>query len=320
MKLIPNLFGKKDSAGTSELGAAVEHAVSSVEPLLLQRRGYPRHYHRPVAAALEYARQLADSLPGPVRIDREAYARDPFVHILFPDINAIPDAITSSLAMQEYLRHPPSGDEFYALMGMRRVDKKLIGMELAGETLLQRDVVQQTTYFVSHTLEAPSPDESLARERIATQFFSCLVRKVKARIDQRKQSRESLISERDELTKRLRFVGDIECDEAEQRLADLSEGLRALVESLDPDRYLDDFEAVLLHPEEHLRLVRTSATLDSMGIRREDSGAGRGREFTFSELVGYDRRNWTVTLVRCVNLEYETFAERLDKAYRYLTL
>lgn len=319
MKLIPNLF-RKQSSGASALKTAVEHAVSAVEPLLLHRRGYPQRYHRPVAAALEYAGQLAVSLPGPVRIDREAYARDPFVHILFPDINAIPDAITSSLAMQEYLRHPPSGDEFYALMGMRRVDKKLIGMELAGETLLQRDVVQQTTYFVSHTLENPSPGESLTRERIATQFFQCLVRKVKARIDQRKQSKEALISERDELTKRLRFASDIERDEAEQRIADLSEGLGALVESLDPDRYLDDFEAVLLHPEEHLRLVRTSLTLDSMGIRREEGDAGQGREFTFSELIGYDRRNWTVTLVRCADLEYETFAERLEKAYRYLTL
>jgi hypothetical protein len=204
-------------------------------------------------------------------------------------------------------------------MGMRRVDKKLVGMELTGDTL-QRDVVQHATYFISHTLENPSHDESLTREMIATQFFRILVRKVKARIEQRKRSKEALTSERDDLTKRLRFIGDIERPAAEQRIAALSEGLKTLIESLDPDNYLEDFESVLLHPEEHLRLVRTSVTLDSMGIRRGEDDAGRGREFTLSELTGYDRRNWTVTLVRCVNLEYETFAERLDKAYRYLTL
>ncbi|MFZ2160879.1 MAG: hypothetical protein WAW02_01555 [Sideroxyarcus sp.] len=319
MGLLTNLFGKQDMADAPHLETAVAHAVSAVEPLLMQTGGYPDRYRQPVSAALAYARQLADSLPGPVLIDREAYARDAFVHALFPDANAISDAIASSLSMQEYLRRPISGNGFYALMGMRRVDKKFLGMEMAGATL-QRDVVQQATYFINHTLENPSPDEALAREMIATSFFHSLVDKVKARIELRRQSKETLTAETNALMPRLRHINDIERAATEERMDKMADELQSTIESLEPEHFLADFEAVLLHPEEHLRLNRTSITLDSMGIRHTADDPGQGKEFMLCELIGYDRRDWNVMIVRCTDLQYETFAEKLDKAYRYLSL
>jgi hypothetical protein len=319
MGLLTNLFGKQDMPDSPQLETAIEHAVSAVEPLLKQTGGYPDRYRQPVSVALAYAKQLASSLPGPVLIDRDAYARDALVHVLFPDVNAISDAIASSLAMQEYLRKPPAGNEFYALMGMRRVDKKFMGMEMAGTTL-QQGVVQQATYFISHTLENPSPDEALAREMIATRFFHNLVGKVKARIEQRRQSKETLTTETNALMSRQRLVNDIERSANEERVTKLENGLQSVIESLEPEHFLADFEAVLLHPEEYLRLNQTLITLDSMGIRRTADDTVRGKEFMLSELIGYDRRDWTVTIVRCTNLQYETFAEKLDKAYRYLSL
>jgi len=319
MGLLTNLFGKQDVPGTPALKTAVEHAVSAVEPLLVQTRGYPDRYHHPVSVAMAYARQLAESLPGPIRIDRDAYATDAFVHALFPDVNAIAEALASSLSMQEYLRNSPSGSEFYALMGMRRVDRQLMGMELAGPTV-QREVVQQATYFISHTMENPAPDEALAREKIATQFFHSLVGKVKARIEQRRQNKEAMLTERNNLMPRLHSADDIERAAIEERLTMLADGLQSIIESLELDHYPEDFEAVLLHSEEYLHLNQTSIRLDSMGIRRTTDDTEQGQEFMLSELIGYDRRNWTVTIVRCANLQFETFAEKLDKAYRYLTL
>jgi hypothetical protein len=319
MGLLTNLFGKQDVPGKPALETAVEHAVSAVEPLLVQTRGYPERYHHPVSVAMAYARQLADSLPGPIQIDRDAYARDAFVHALFPDVNAISEAIASSPSMQAYLRNSPSGNEFYALMGMRRVDRKLIGMELVGPAI-QREIVQQATYFISHTIEYPAPDEALTREKIATQFFHCLVSKVKARIEQRRQNKEAMLTERGKLMPRLHVADDIERAAIEERLTMLADGMQSVIESLEVDHYLEDFEAVLLHPEEYLHLSQTSIRLDSMGIRRTADDTERGQEFMLSELIGYDQRDWTVTIVRCTNLQFETFAEKLDKASRYLTI
>jgi hypothetical protein len=318
MGLLTNLFGKHDAPDSHQLKTIVEHAVSAVEPLLTQTRHYPDRYIQPVSVALAHAKQLADSLPGPVLIDREAYARDAFVHVLFPDVNAISDAIASSQSMQEYLRSPTYTGEFYALMGMRRVDKKFMGMKMAGATL-QRDVVQQATYFTSHTIENPSPDETLTRKKIATRFFLNLVDKVKTRIEQRRQSKEALITERSTLMSRLHFASDTERAAIEERVTKLENGLQFIIESLEPEHFLEDFEAVLLNPEEYLHLNQTSITLDSMGIRRSADDAEQGKEFMLNELIGYDRRDWTVMIVRCASLQYETFAERLDKAYRYLS-
>jgi len=48
--------------------------------------------------------------------------------------------------------------------------------------------------------------------------------------------------------------------------------MQATIRSLDLDNYRDDFKAVLLNPEQHLRLDQSPMMLDSMGIRREDNG------------------------------------------------
>jgi hypothetical protein len=319
MGLFSKLFNPHDTPDSPALLAAIDRAVSAVEPLLKQTDDYPGRFRQPVSVALEYAKRLAYNLPGPVTIDREAYAKDALVHALFPDINAISEAVTSSLALQEYLRKAPAGNEFYALMGTRRIEKNVLGMEMSATTL-QREVPQQAVYFSSHTLENPSPDEALAREMTTMRFFDSLVGKIKMRIEQRKRNKEALLTERSTLLPLLSTGDTTTHAGAEQRMTELMAELQTAVEALELENYLADFEAVLLHPEEYLHLNQTSLILDSMGIKRTANDGERGRPLVFSELVGYDRRDWTVTIVRCVNLEYESFAKRLDKAYRSLAL
>lgn len=319
MWLFNTLFNLHDTPENPALLAAIDRAVSAVDPLLKQTDSYPEHFRQPVSVALEYAKRLAYSLPGPVTIDREAYAKDAFVHALFPDINAISDAVTASLALQEYLRNSPGNNEFYALMGTRRIEKKVLGMELSATTL-QREVPQQAVYFSSHTLENPSPDEPRAREMSAMRFFDSLVGKVKERIEQRKQKKEAQIERRNILQAALNTANTIERAAAEQHLAAVNAELQATVESLELSNFIADFNAVLLHPEEYLHLNHTSIILDSMGIKRSADDGERGQQLMFSELIGYDRRDWTLAIVHCTNIEYHSFAERLEKASRYLTL
>lgn len=318
MGLFQKLFGQESPQAVA-LALATKHAVTLVEPLLLQTSAYPERFIHPVSFSLEYARHLAFSLPGPVTVDRESYAHDALVHALFPGIDSISDAIVSSVDLQDFLRHHPGKPELYALMGMRRVEKKIMGMEVAGMTV-QREIVQHAMYFSSHTLEAPSLSESDSREKIALRFFDKLVGKVRQRIEQRKDSKSALAEEQDHLLMRLRSADPLVRSELEARMQRLTEGLGTIIASLEPDSYAEDFDAILLHPEEHLRLDTGSVVLDSMGIKRADDDTEYARSLTFSELVGYDRRDWIVTMVRCTNLQHETFAERLDQAYRRLSL
>jgi hypothetical protein len=319
MSMFGNLLGHDGKGSPPELLSAIERAVTCVEPLLRQLSGYPESYRKPVAAALEYAHSLASSVPGPVMIGREFYAKDALVHILFPSLDSVADAICSSLALQDYLREFPDVNELYALMGMRRFEKSLVGMELSGQTI-QRDVVQKVVYFTSHTLENPAPSEQQARERVAASFFDSLVGKVKKRVEGRKQIKQSQLLEKDMLVARLRKANETDRPVLEKELASLLDRLQSTINSLELGSYMGDFDAVLLNPELYLRLDQKPAILDSMGIRRDGNGAGRGEEFVFNELIGYDRRDWTITLVRCSNLQKESFSTRLETAYRKLVI
>lgn len=319
MGMFGNLFGHSSKRDTPELLSAIERAVTRVEPLLKQVSGYPENYRKPVAAALEYAHGLAAKVPGPVTVDRESYAKDAFVHIIFPDIDSVTGAICSSLALQDYLRDSHAAIELYALMGMRRFEKSMVGMELSGQTI-QRDVVQKVVYFTSHTLESPAPSEQKARHLVAASFFDSLVAKVKKRVEERKQEKQSRQLKKDMLIARLHTANEQDRPALQEELGGMLNSLQVVANSLELSSYVNDFEAVLLNPEQYLHMDQKMIIMDSMGIRRDGDDAGRGNEFMFNELIGYDRRDWTVTMVRCGNIQGESFSERLEKAYRKLAV
>lgn len=319
MEVFAHLFGHALSQPTPDLMPAIERAVNAVEPLLKQAGGYPDAYRAPIQSALEYARSLADQVPGPVSINRESYAGDPLVHALFPSVESVADALDSSLALQNYLREHPADVEVYALMGMRRIEKRVAGMRLAGQ-MVQRDVMQNMVYFTSHTIDNPAASETQAREQVAMSMFDHLVGKVSQRIARRKQEKQALLQEKDTLMMRLRMADEGSRPVLQERLTRLLAELQDAIGALELDRYQDDFVAVLLDPAQHLRLDQTPIRLDSMGIRRDNAGEAHGKTIVFDDLIGYDRRNWTVTMVHCSGLHYEEFASRLERAYRTLTV
>jgi len=319
MSFFRHWFGHEDKGAAEALLPAIDHAVSIVDPLLRQVRGYPGHYLKPISVALEYAHALAASLPGPVKIDRESYASDAFVHALFPGINFVEEALCTSEALRNYMREYPASMELYAMMGMRRFEKSTVGMELSGG-IVQHDVAQKAVYFTSHTIENPATSEQQSREMVAMNFFDSLLGRVKERIEQRKRTKQIQVQEKDALTGKLRAANDKDRPALEKAFAEKLSRLQATVSSLELGHYVEDFEAVLLYPGEYLKLNETPIILDSMGIRRASDDTGLRQAVMFNDLVGYDRRTWTVTMVHCNILDRESFASRLDKEYRRLAL
>lgn len=319
MGMFGQLFGNSGKQDIAELLPLIERAVSHVEPLLKQTSGYPESYLKPVTTALEYARSLAARIPGPVLINQESYAKDPFVHALFPSPDFVLDAFGASRAMQGYYREFPAAEEIYALMGMRRCEKNMMGLELSGE-VIQHDVPQKVIYFTSHTIENPASNEKQSRDQVAWSFFDSLVGKVEKRVAAHKQEKQSQLREKDLLVARLHAADAQARPALEKQLSEMLTSVQATASSLDLRNYIEDFEIVLLNPEQHLRLDQTSIIMDRMGIRRSSDDANAGETVTFNELTGFDRRDWTVTMVYCNNLRKESFAERLETAYRRLAI
>jgi hypothetical protein len=303
----------------ADLELAVARAVDKVDPLLRQMGGYPERYAKGVAHALDYARKLADQIPGPISIDREHFATDPTVHALFGSIDAVKAAMCASQAMREYTQACPAAQEVYALMGMRRRERGSLGMEMEGE-ILRRDVPQTLVYFSDHTIAEPAETETESRERIAWSLFDSLVEHVRKRVDARREEKLALEREKDETMARL-HGGSAQPREALQ--AKLQATLARLTEvtaSLDLRRYPDDFDAVFLVPQEHVYLNEIAMVLDGMGVLRAEGESVDGKEVHFADLVGRDRRRWSVTLVHCQGIGRPTMAEQLEKANRWLAI
>jgi len=313
MNLFGQLFGH-DAAQDKEL-PAIERAVGVVEPMLKQARGYPENYRKSVTSALQYACNLAASVPGPVMINRESYGSDALVHALFPSVDSVMDTICASRALQDYQSESPAANELYAMMGMRLFEKTVLGVDLVGQ-VLQRDVIQKVVYFTSHTLENPASSEQQSRDQAAWSFFDSLVGKVKQRVEARKQEKLSQLQQKDMLIARLRVANAQARPALEDELAAMMGKIQAA--ALEWHDYLEDFEAVLLNPEQHLRLVQIPMVLDNMGIRRESDDA-KGA-MVFNQLIGFDRRDWVLTMVHCDNMPNLSFATRLDQACRRLAL
>jgi hypothetical protein len=318
MDIFKHLFGANPKDASSLL-PAIEVAVSKVEPLLKQTRGYPNAYRKPVLTALEYVHSLASRMPGPVAVNPDSYTWDAYVHAIASSRDFILEAFQASKSIQDYLHEHQTTDEAYALMGMRRREKTSMGMKLSGQ-VIQKEVPQQRIYFTDHTIVDPAPTEAEARERVALGFFNNLAGKVAMRVASRKQEVQAQIQELELLKAHLHTASAKTRPALEAVLSKMLGSIQATTRTLELHSYIDDFEAVLLNPEQHLYLEQSTIILDSMGIKLASAGADQGETIIFDELIGFDRRNWTVTMVHCHNLQRQTFAERLEIAYRSLTI
>ena len=298
---------------------AVDRAILAIEPYLKQLHEYPDGFRKPVMAALEYAHHLALLVPGPIVVNPDTFAKDAYVHAIFPSADLIAEAFRSSRTVQDYLKKKPKPLEVYALMGMRRLEKAMLGMELSGQ-VLRRDVPQRVVYFTGHTLENPASTEIRARAQMAWRFFDSLVDKVAKRVATRKQNMQLLLQEKDALVARLHQADDESRVTMQAELVKMLERIQDMNSTLDLRSYLDDFETVLSNPEQYLRLNQSTMVLDDMGIRRDSEAAKQGKPIVFNDLIGFDRRDWTVTMVHCSNIPSESFSARLETAYRRLSI
>jgi hypothetical protein len=319
MGFLKQMLGLERQKEMPGLASAIERAVNRVEPHLKQISGYPKAFHKPVAHALEYSRSLATIIPGPVEINRASYVQNPYVHALFPSVDFIREALCNSQAMRDFHCQNPASREVYALMGMRRWEKNMLGMELHGD-VLRSDVLQNAVYFTSHTMENPSPTVEEAREMTSWSFFDRLTDKVAKRIEARKQEKADLLKEKDWLTARLHEANGETRPALAKEMDTLLSQTQKVVASLDLSNYLHDFEAVMLAPEQHLRLEQTSIFLDDMGIKRNPTEGAPGDAVEFNDLIGFDRRKWTVTLVHCSDIQVDSYADQLEAACRRLSI
>ena len=297
------------------LRQAVDRAVETVDPLLKTVSGYERKLGPVVSRALAYCEALAADIPGPVAVNPPAFSADPLVHALFAGAGDIGEMLGKSREVRDFFADPGNGGEgeFYALLGMRRREKEVTGRALNGDTV-RTGVPQRLLYFADHTLRELGSRHETTRRRLQAAAFDSLARGFAACVaelrQERNEARTAWSLDRAPAT----------AGRAERRQA-LEERQRLAIASLAPAAVLDDFAAWLAAPQERLYLKPTVVTVDRMGVIRPDpDAAGNFSTLKLPELVGRDRRLWTVLVARISRRDAQEALLRQEQANRYLII
>lgn len=317
---------------TPALNDATRRALERTVAMVDQRLVNARRLERTLGGALKYAQAycdgLVEALPGPLAIERRAFAGDPLVHALFATGNDIEQMLGKSQAVRDYLDEAASyeSSHFHAMLAARRVEKKQLGSAVQGETI-QHDVPQTVLYFADHTLTEPAPSLEGTLARLRASSFDSLLKTFRSHLDELRGEREDLradlAAERGLLTV-LKGRGDGAGSEVgTRRIASLDAQLRRIGDALTPDAVASALAFFLAAPDASLRLEPCAIAVDRMGIvaTGERAASDDVARLQFPELISRDRRRYFVTLARIDCAEARrAVQEARDAQRRYLLI
>jgi hypothetical protein len=281
----------------------VVHAIELIDPRLKSFSNYPRAYRPAITTATAYAKKLAGALPKSLEVSPSHFAQDPLLHTLFISTESIYSTVRDSQEIKLYCQENsnPKGGELYALMGMRRKEKTVFGREMSGD-VIQQDVQQKLVYFEEHTLTLPTMDQGDFMAKLEQHFFDSLIKSLSEQIARNVMQRHELETERDIMASRLRSA-DISGEDLEEKL----QAIRRQLKRLDKEYSLSNY-SVLVNKfmderQQYLRLEQREMAIDMRGVMRESTGRLAGR-FVFHDLIGRDRRRWSLYPVRLPVAEF----------------
>ncbi len=296
--LLRTLLGRLSSPPLDpRIESLVARAVEQIDPRLKSFSNYPCAYRPAIIMAMQYAKQLAASLPEPIDLSPSRFAQQPLLHALFTSTEGIYCTVRESQEIKNYCREhgKPAGGELFALMGMRRREKTVFGRELSGD-MVQPDVQQTMIYFEAHTLMLPTTNRDEFRSRLETHLFDSLIKSLRDQIAQAVAQRHELEVERDIIAAHRHSAGGREGG-VEEKL----QAIRRQLKTLDEEYSLGNYSALMNQffdeREQYLRLEQKELPIDMRGVMRDSKGRLAGR-FVFYDLVGRDRRRWTLCPVR----------------------
>jgi hypothetical protein len=289
---------------------AIDRAADTIEPLMKTVSGYERRLAPAIEAAMSYCGTLVDGIPGPVDINAKAFAADPLIHAIFGSVEDISSMIGTSESVRGFMGigHHALDKEFFALLGMRRYEKKVTGTTFQ-DGFVRNEVPQTLLYFGDHTLSCVSPDFQAARNALCDAAFDSLVASFAAQVKALRDERQNLRTSIDVARAR------------KQDRSELEERLRQASEALSPQRLIATMTEWLGNPAAHLYLMPTTLCVDSMGVIVETESRPRdAATLSFPELVGRDRRHWLVLLARLAREDALDAIAQREKAHRYIII
>lgn len=306
---------------------ALDRVAELVDPMLRLAPAFERKLAFPVEHALGYCNGLVDALPGPIDINRQAFANDPLVHAFFATAGDIDQMLGRSQAVRDFLAEPCSweSDYFYAMFAARRQQKKQLGHARQGD-VIQHDVPQLVIYFSGQTLIEPSCQLELTHQKLRCKALESLLHTFHAHVEALRLEQQGLRTntsiQRAHLSVVRGTTAGREYEVATRHLAELEASLRQSSASLMPEHLLLALAEFLATPEQALRLASVSITVDRLGIVHDQAGDDLSvQTLNFPELTARDQRLHLAMLARISREEAREAVDLVrDQQHRFMLI
>ena len=146
---------------------AVEVVVDGTNSRLRLASGYKKRLRMGVRGLLVHVDRLVAELPGPIDVGADRFLQDPRVNAFLVNRDAIQDIFSQSHEVQSFFSDPlfNSSSHAFAVMLMRKVEKKVLGSAIVDGVLCQ-DARKTTVSFTGHRILQPRESEAQARDAL----------------------------------------------------------------------------------------------------------------------------------------------------------
>jgi hypothetical protein len=334
------LFGSGQPADTEAdrklVADMIELTVDAVEPRVRMYSGYQGKLEGCVRDTITYLRAIGRERLDPVLLTRAAWSDDPRVNAFFATADDVSACLGRSRELRTFFDDPANRDvsEAYALLGMKKDERTVLGMELQGDAVRQ-DVAQVAVNFSEHRIVAPASTLAATRLEAGRRIMRRLAQVALSRIIALDMKVTELQEHKAYLAARLRVlnlardgmeglvrdpatIGE-QIDAVELELKQTVDGyIEAKASLATLDSYIERIQEVFGHPEQHVSLTHTPLRMSRMGIKVEENFQGLVNDLSLAELaIGPDLRG-AIAIVRCPRSELPPKEDLVAKAERYL--
>jgi hypothetical protein len=308
---------------STELLDTVENVVEATDNRIRAIGNYRKLLQGAVATALEFSDELVSRIPGAIEVSSRSFVSDPYVNAFFVNIGDLQAVFSHSSEIRDFMEDYASAElpHCYALLCMHRSEKTVMGMELAGD-MLRKDVRQTAVSFSDHRIYSPGPSEQETRNGLKNCLFGGLVTNALERIMAQKLTSHRLQTERHALQARLRALQHNQArdsDVVRREIRELRKALETVEHDLlklrppSPEDSLQQLNAVLAHPDHHVRIDRCSLKLNKMGIKIGGDSDQPCNELELTEVCFGEESPRVVTLAKFPRDELQPRDEALSQ-------
>ena len=335
------LFGggepSADDATERQLVAdMVELVVEAVEPRVRSNGRYKEKLEGCICKSIAHLRAIGRERLEPVLLARAAWNDDPRLNAFFATADDVPACLGRSSELRAFFENPSNREvqEAYALLGMKKEERTVLGMELQGDSVRQ-GVAQVTVSFSEHRLIAPTATLAATRLEVGRRIIQRLAQVALSRIIALDMKATELQEHKAYLGARLRLL-NLARDGMEGIVKDpatIGEEIKAIERELKQtvdgyieaktslatlDGYIKHIDDVFSHPEQHVTLTHTPLRLSRMGVKVGDATKGPVNELTLAELSIGENLRGAIAIARCPRSELPPKEDLIAKAERYL--